>query len=372
MKTCHLYLLPFLIYLLIFSWVTIRYIFIRSIFLSYIKKLGGDEIWNQEYVDLNYWLKGLEDTRDYMINENDSGNPCEKAVIHVPPQNRDNPTICRALSRKVCGVDSKTMMLVQIPEDETITFFAANGMQLLPGEAYCVYKVPPPFESNNQRRCHETWGFWKYSPIHDRWMCYSKVPGVYNAETNKFDPCQRENKKGKFLVKGKVVANEDIEIKFSPEDFHSLEFQSQCECECNKFEGLIFNPALSRTSCFKDPCLAELPIYAAAPGFNTDTGNCDCGAFFTNLFNDPKFPCTACPYDWPVYDKETHTLTIYVKCYNEEERGKRHGAARFGLIPCQTDEEKIKGCTKAILRVKPMSKRYDNISEENFEERVFW
>ena len=332
----------------------------RKLIRTYINSLNVDDPWERSYVDLNKWLKTL-DSKTIFNDDLGKENPCKttNTAIYVTPEQRTLPSICKKLSRKYCKKDTNDMILIDVPEKSN--FYASNGMQLLPGESYCIYK---PLTTQKHKKCNETWGFWKYSPVEEKWVCYSKVPGIYNAKIDKFDPCQREHENNQFLIDDKPVLPNEIPNKFSPEDFYSTQFQLRCKCRCDKNQGYIFNPKLSRTSCYKDPCLLELPPFAAANGLNIKTGDCECGQFFSNLFNNPKNPCTACPYDRPSYDPKKFELTVYIKCYNENEINTEK---RFGIIPCQTPEDKIRGCTKAIIKVKHITN--NNIS---FTDRIMW
>ena len=385
MKTCIVYYIPLIISIIFFLWNIMRYIYYRYIFFKYIKILDGDERWDETYVNINKWLEYIKTDKDTIeynhyisskkshlgnsINNNNT-LPCQNMALYVPRENISIPSICRKMSRDFCGVDSRSMKLVNIPHDKT--FIAASGMHLLPGESYCVYKKPPI--SNDDRNCNETWGFWKYSPTQDMWRCHSKVPGIYDAERDKFNPCQREDKNGKFTIDNVVFSPDEIEKNLNPSDFYSMEFQLKCGCLCDKQKGYIFNPKLSRTSCYKDPCLTALPPFSAADGYDLKTGNCNCGSYFTNMFDDKRQPCTACPYNRPSYDPKTKIMTIYIKCFKESDikeignNPNKNINNIFGIFPCVTEEDKIRGCTKAVIRVNP-NKNGDFAS---FYDRVFW
>ena len=365
--------------------------------MKYIQLLNIDTAWEKDYKELNSWLKDLQNEKQQNEMERVGGgllmvkgeNPCKttNTAFYVQPEDRNSSSICRKISRQYCGEDDKDrMILIHIPNDDS-NFYASNGTQLLPGESYCIYK---PLSTQQYKKCNEIWGFWKYSSKDQKWICHSKVPGIYNAELDKFDPCQREDPNGKFLVDGKIILPRDIPSKFAPQDFYSTDFQSKCECQCDKSRGYIFNPKLSRTSCYKDPCLLELPPFAAAGGLvmnnnNSDDNNyyyCDCGEYFTNLLNNPKNPCTACPFNTPSFDPQKNELTVYIKCYNDDDDDNNNNNKRFGIIPCSNYDDKLRGCTKAIIKVKHVYNNKDKDEDEGeeggdddiitFKERVGW
>ena len=195
-------------------------------------------------------------------------------------------------------------------------------------------------------------------------MCKSKVPGVYNALQNRFDPCRREDPSGVLYFKNEKIV--DIPTRFTPEEFYSVDFQKEFRCECSP--GFVFQPELSRTTCFKDPCLFNLPPSAAAPGYDKKTGECDCGKFFTNLYPNNKFsPCATCPQGAaPSYDRKTNMLTFYVKCRKDDNNDDDN--ENTAVLPCITTEDKMRGCVKAKVKVKPVK----NPDKMSFEQLIFF
>ena len=329
-----------LVLILYFCSRTIIYIrkrlFIKNTIES-LKKSADKEENKDVYPDLDTWI---DENKNKLGRENYDSQRCKDIAIEISNhQSCDNNTL---------GCDLKR---IDIPSSTNATFYTFNGTLLLPGHSYCVYKQPPIINSNYE--CDERWGFWRFSHKYERWMCESRMPGIYNAATNSFnDPCQN----GQLMFDNKPFMKSNIDKIFHPQQFYSINFQNRFSCKCDK--GYIFQPEKSRTKCFKDPCLIGLPKGAVAKGFNPETGNCDCGEYFYNINGNQSFPCTSCPTNNPQYDKDNHTLTLFLKCSNEDEKN---------TIPCKTDEEKITGCIKVKLKVKAMND--DNAS---FEDRIFF
>lgn len=379
---CYVYKTTLIITILFIIWILVTYIYYRIILLKYIKVLDVDDRWDKTYVKINKWI---QETINDDNNNNNKNSPCQNMALHIEPRDIGNEFICKEMAEKICGIDSNAMKRVNIPPSSKTTFVAANGMHLIPGESYCVYKKPPLV--NDNRNCNEIWGYWKYCPINDYWICHSKVPGVYDATRDEFNPCQREDKFGKFMIDGRVVSPDEIEKNYEPSDFYSLDFQMKCSCECNVARGFVFNPLKSRTMCFKDPCKSNLPPFSAVKGFDVNSGHCDCQPYFKNLFGDETQPCTACPYNRPEYDREKNIVTVYLKCFNEDYEGDDDDDdiknEKIGLVPCITQEDKIRGCAKARIYVKPSNNNNNNYSKQDddkeeggddlkFYDRVFW
>ena len=278
---------------------------------------------------------------------------CKSIVVEIDNDKKN----CNDISQQLC--DGKVFLRkVTIPSNSAIDFYSHSGYKLAKGKSYCIYKPPP---SSNNYKCNEVWGFWKYSLKYEMWQCKSKVPGIYNAETNKFDPCSKG--KGSLYYNGSYVPNKYISTQFSPENFYSLNFQRRFECDCPR--GYVSKPELSRTTCFKDPCLINLPPDSVAGGYDVSTGNCRCSPFFKNLYPDnPKSPCTTCP-DAPIWDRSNNSLILYVKC-----------GEKF-KFPCLTEEDKMRGCIKATLDVvKRINNNNDDVGgagkDESFRDLVFF
>lgn len=358
---CWSRVVPFIIIILYFSLKIINYIWKRNALTRQVRLLNGDDRWDEKYIKLNEWLmKKIGREKDFNVRNERGIDPspssCRELALLVSESQKDRVDVCQEMSRDVCGLDSRLMEKVVIPRGEKTSFVSANGMHLIPGETYCVFKRPPLLKSNVVE-CNERWGYWKYSPIQDRWVCHSKLPGIYDAEKDAFTPCSSGG--GRFTIDDRVVPPEILATRYEPRDFYDVEFQKRCGCRCNGDAGYVFVPEKSRTTCFKDPCRAALPPFSAAVGYAHDTKTCECGDYFTNQFNDKRQPCTACPYDRPQYDANNYTLTVYVKC----------GSGKDDLFPCESAEDEIRGCRKAIVRVKPREKMTD---DETFEERMFW
>lgn len=354
-----------IIIVLYFCISTIKYIRHRTAITKTVEALKNT---NNDYNDCN----SLINLDSWIIENSDklsrtsanlemNTNWCKELVLEINQStindNIDDINICDKLGGRICQNVKYTR--VDIPEDSSVEFYASNGTILLPGCSYCLYKQPPVTQSGNH--CDEIWGFWVYSQKYERWMCQSRVPGIYNAATHSFQGDKVCGKAGQLLFDGTPInLNEDIS-SFSPEQFYSEEFQERFSCECPK--GYIFHPEKSRTTCFKDHCLASLPPHAAAKGYIREGEKCDCGPFFHNINGDETFPCTACPVNTPQYDEKNHTLTVFIKCK------KRLNSNDFGLIPCETEEENIFGCKKVIIKVKPLLR---NEKEYSFEDRIFF
>lgn len=345
---------------------------------------------------------------------------CKNLVLQIPSSalddDSDDTDICDKMRRGLCrGIEMKRVNIPPKHDSEYSSeseFYASNGSRLQPGCSYCLHKQPP-MSDFNKRQCDDVWGFWQFSPVYERWICKSKVPGFYNAQTNSFDACTKEDPRGRLLFDGEPVefnvessSVKDLSNYLTPEDFYSADFQDRFQCQCPS-PGYISMPELCKTSCYIDPCISGLPRFAAAPGYNRATGNCDCGEHFSNTFDDPLSPCTACPTSTPSFDEKTNILTIYIKCYNEDEeeedldgdrdevrkkkrddnyddnydddddrRNKRRkfssssSSSSFGLFPCKSREDKIRGCMTAKVRVKPMTQ--SALSSSRFEDRIFF
>lgn len=333
-----------------------HYIHRRNILKKYTKLLDGSGRFEENYVDINRWLKRIakddafQDRGRRPLQELIS---CRDLALLIPEQNINDKNICKELGREWCGYDSRLLEKVRIPADDAKTpIIAANGMHLIPGRSYCIFRGPP---LNPEIKCNDRWGYWKYCPLRDRWVCHSRVPGIYDAERDEFNPCSAGE--GKFTIDDQIVTPEELASNYDPEQFFDPTFQERCGCRCNRRAGYIFNPQKSRTTCYKDPCLLQLPPHSMAEGFDEETGECRCGEYFFNLFQDQRQACTACPFDTPQYDEKSKTLTIFVKCGPGD------------LFPCETYEDEMRGCMKALIKVKPLD---DEIEDKSFAGRVFW
>ena len=388
------------------------------------KKINFSTISNEHFVadlvsdtnEIDFWVQDAENKISRMVITNDEKPggkrkdpewcknialrldnffPSEEESEESENDRRDVHDICDKLGGKIC--ENIHFKRVDIPENAGATFYTSTGIKLLPGFSYCLYK-PPPVE-HSRYQCDPDWGFWIFSPEYERWMCQSRVPGIYNAASDSFlDACKcggggggggvgsssdREKKKkkedGVLLFDGEplIGGNTTIKTRFKAEDFYSPDFQRRFSCKCPR--GYIFDSSVSRTRCIKDRCLVGLPEFAAAPGLDPTTKQCQCGPHFFNINSSLDMPCTGCPVNTPQYDAASNTLSVYMKC-------KKHGHD-FGLYPCRTDEEKILGCTKVALKVKPVYGRLKSKTGRNadgdsledyeeddysFEDRIFW
>ena len=301
--------------------------------------------------DIDKWVK----KNNVMINSGDNDEYlCKTRVIQVPEKDKDDDTICNKLSQTLCD-NRIPLTKITVPENTKISFHLDSGVKLVNGQSYCMYKPPPPLLSSSSSSsvvaCNEVWGFWQFSQKYEHWMCKSKVPGIYNASKNKFDAC----KPGVLVFDSEYVSAENISRQ-NPEWFYSTEYQNRFACDCPS--GYVFREDLSRTTCFKDPCLSLLPVNPLAKGYVKDTGYCDCGPYFYNIdINDPKSICTACPP--PIYDDSEKTLKIHIKCGDGE------------MFPCTTSEEKIKGCKEAVIKAKPTPTPQTPLATR-FEDLVFF
>lgn len=306
--------------------------------LSRTPQSGMDLKWCKELV-LEIDLEEEENNDDYNYND-------------------DDEDICDKLGGRLC--ENVKYSRIDIPPHSKTTFYTSNGSILFPGHSYCLYKQPPVTQS--EHHCDSIWGFWVYSPKYERWLCQSRVPGIYNAASNTFDNETLCGKHGQLLFDGNPI-NIDAQTTFTPDQFYSPAFQERFSCDCPR--GYIFDPERShnsRTTCLKDPCLTGLPPNAAAKG-SKGGGKCDCGPYFYNINGDETFPCTSCPSNTPQYDAKNHTLTLFIKCKKKDRDDD------FGLIPCETEDEYITGCKKVTLKVKPLPHRE---TEYAFEDRIFF
>ena len=362
--------------------------------------------------EIDFWVQDAENKISRMVIINDEKPPggkikdpewCKNIALRLDnfflsdtdqvekseENDRDVQDICDQLGGKIC--ENISFKRVDIPENAGATFYTSTGIKLLPGFSYCLYKPPPVQHSDYQ--CDPDWGFWIFSPKYERWLCQSRVPGIYNAASDSFlDACKcggvggdREKKEdGVLLFDGEplIGGNAAIKTRFKAEDFYSPDFQKRFSCRCPR--GYIFDSSVSRTRCIKDKCLVGLPEFAAAPGLDPVTKQCRCGPHFFNIDSNLDMPCTGCPVNTPQYDAASNTLSVYMKCKKH-----RHD---FGLYPCRTDEEKILGCTKIVIKVKPIYRRLKSKTSKNidggkdslgdnedhtledysFEDRIFW
>ena len=286
--------------------------------------------------NINEWLNTHEKLiqRDTDNNHNeslmvDNTSLCKSIVAEINDEIKD----CHEMSQNLCN-GKILLKKFTIPLDSTIDFYSHSGYKLTKGQSYCIYKPPP--DINSQYKCNETWGFWKYSLNHEMWQCKSKVPGIYNEEKNAFDPCSKGN--GSLYHNGHYLPNEFIPLHFSPEQFYSLKFQRQFQCDCPR--GYISKPELSRTTCFRDPCLINLPLDVVAAGYDAKTGNCNCTPYFYNLYpHNLKSPCSMCP-NAPILNHHNNELILFVKC------------GKGFKFQCLTEEDELRGCIKTRIDVK--------------------
>ena len=346
------FLLLFVLFIIIiFCKNTLEYIYKRykekNIYINDDDNANSIENNSLKIYDMDKWLK--KNKNSIQKEDNDYNiSLCKGMVIEI--NNKEN---CNDISKHLCdGI--VLMKKITIPKDMKIDLYSHTGYKLVKGRSYCIYKPPPALLLNNTsdyENCNETWGFWQYSLINESWQCKSKVPGIYDAIENKFNPC----KKGYLYYANSFLNNNFIPKKFIPEDFYSSEFQKKFHCQCP--QGYISRPDISRTTCFKDPCIANLPENSLVGGYDKKTGNCNCTPYFSNLYpNNLKSPCTACP-NHPSYDLNSNILTLYIKCGNDEK------------FPCVTEEDKLRGCIKAKIKVKP---KLNNDKNEAFKDLVFF
>lgn len=347
------------IILLIFCFYNFYYIYQRlkekqSLYNQKNKTITNNDNENNNNFFFRYdtkdWIKKNK-TLIYSTDDN-GGNKTTKSICKGIIVEVDKDKLnCNDLSRDLC--DGQVILRkFTVPHNSKIDFYSHSGYKLTKGQSYCIYKPPPIDNASNV--CDETWGFWKYSLKFNMWRCKSKVPGVYNEETNKFDPCSKGN--GHLYYNNHYLPNEHISKSFNPEQFFSLNFQRKFRCDCPR--GYISRPELSRTTCFRDPCLVNLPPHSEAAGYDAKTGNCNCGPYFKNLYPENlKSPCTMCP-DAPIWDHRNNILIFYVKC------------GEYDKFKCITKEDQIRGCIKTELKVKPTN--VDDLKKTTFRDITFF
>ena len=341
------------IILLIFCFCNFYYIYQRVKEKQNLKTItNNDDDDNENNNDFFFRY----DTKDWIKKNNNliysTGNKATKSICQGIIVEVDGDKLnCNDLSRDLC--DGQVLLKkFTIPHDSKIDFYSHSGYKLIKGQSYCIYKPPPINDRNNG--CNETWGYWKYSLKYDMWRCKSKVPGIYNEETNTFDPCSKG--KGYLYYDNHYLPNNHIPKNFNPEKFFDLDFQRKFKCDCPR--GYISKPELSRTTCFRDPCLINLPPHSEAAGYDVKTGNCNCGPYFKNLYpGNLKSPCTMCP-DAPIWNHFDNTLIFYVKCGEHDK------------FKCISEEDKLRGCIKTKLKVKPTN--VDDLKKTNFKDITFF
>ena len=300
------------------------------IFIFYALKYLGDRYY--------YFFKKEEDDDDEdeyhdewrkYFSRHKKGD-CKNLIIPAP-----HALSCQQIVEAI-GCRSHQTSRIHVPEGFHI--FTSSGGKLKENMDYCVWKAPPPLSS-----CHPRWGFLKYSEKSHLWECYSKLPGIYNAATDSFDACHPGGHL--FDLKEKVIIQDYTHL--SPEDFYSNPTRYACRCE----KGFLSFPARSRSTCFPDPCLSHLPPSVDVPGYNEETGECDCGGLYVNVHDNPYAPCTACP-DHPTLEGDDK-LIVWISCKN-------------GYYPCHKLEDIQRGCTRAEFSVKILKKNNNN----NFWQRI--
>ena len=190
----------------LFCKITLEYIYNRYKERKMLLNDDDDDDDDEQYYDVKEWLN-----KNANSNQTDDKNNelCKDMVIEVD----DNVDNCTHISRNLCGI--VTMKKITIPSNSKIDFYSESGVKLVAGKSYCVYKPPPPFFNNNN--CNKSWGFWQYSLKNEQWQSKSKVPGIYNSNTNRFDPCS----KGELLFNNKLLPNDKILRLASPVFFLS-------------------------------------------------------------------------------------------------------------------------------------------------------
>ena len=207
---------------------------------------------------------------------------CDHLIVEIPAKNRKKT--CWDLLGPVCGPLARR---IRIPKG--LNMFTHRGGKLNDGEEYCVSKDPYPL----QIKCNVKWGYLKYVPEQRRWECKSRVPGIYDSDTNSFIACKQG---GGYLLDVKKDRMVDYKT-LSPEDLYETPEFYQCKCA----RGFVSQPDISRSVCYADPCLTHLPEDVDIPGYDKISGTCDCGKYYKNIHDNPKLPCTACPN--PTYDE---------------------------------------------------------------------
>ena len=352
-----------------------------------------------EQIPLHNWINADDDDDDDMkIKNKKSSIPiikrdCSHLVLKLDTNEEhiNNVDICQQISKNICPPHTSLEQL-RVPIDSNIDIYSSEGIKLVPGNTYCINRSnnnnnnnnnqdivvdtgdnKPVQEKNREDReregnstlCDSVWGYWYHNVDSNKWTCRSKVPGIYDAETNEFNACKPH---GVLTYEDVVIENAHIPKKFSPRDFYSPLTQSKFNCKCSN--GYVSYPSMSRTTCFQDPCLAGLPMYADAPGYRPYDNTCDCGKHFVNLNNDVTQPCTACP-NFPSWDSDTNTLSIFIPCNSNSNRNQDDeddDSYSYSYIPCITQEDHTRGCVEAYVKVKPITEN----SNMPFEDRIFF
>lgn len=353
-SSTHQYFLqiPVIIFVLFFIFFNFLYItdrfYIHSFLRQSIKEgLEAEEIAfeeRHEFIDLQGWLNYNE----YDNNNDIKINKCKGMILKVDSSQSHDNQICQKLGGRKCGRYLEKVVIPISSSTSNIKYYYGGGI-LKPGCTYCLWKQP------EEKFCDPVWGFLQYSFEEDRWKCKSYLPGLYNATTNRLTACEP----GGTLVKITNGQDEVVDLtQMTPQDFFiPLKEQEKYICRCSP--GYISNPDISRSACFRDPCLVHLPSgVITAPGYSN--GLCNCGPMYTNLHDNKHFPCTACPD--PHFDEEKQELSIWMKCKIDKNNIEIHK----GTYPCSNFEDIERGCAKVILKAKFVSKT-DLIDYENTE-----
>ena len=357
----YLFQIPVIIFVLFFVYYNCLYIIDRFYVHNFLRQsikdgLEAEEMAfreRHEFIDLQGWLNYNEydDNDEIKINQL---NTCKGMILKVPSSQSHDNQICRKLGGRKCGRYLERVVIPLPSSNNNIRRFYYGGGILIPGCTYCLWKQP------EDQFCDPLWGYLQYSFDEDRWKCRSHLPGLYDATTNRLTACEP----GGTLVKITNGQDEVIDLsQMTPQDFFiPLEEQEKYICRCSL--GYISNPEISRSACFRDPCLVHLPSgVITAPGYSN--GLCDCGQMYTNLHGNKRFPCTACPD--PEFDEERQELTIWMKCASD----KKNIGIHKGSYPCLNFEDIQRGCARIVLKAKFISKNeltnYEN--HENFFHR---
>lgn len=255
---------------------------------------------------------------------------CRDLIVPLPED--DDDITCRRLMGPVCGPYAQR---VKIPPG--LDVFTRRGGKLEEGREYCTWKSPHGAVEGGG--CDPQWGYLQFSPELDRWRCRSRLPGIYNADTDTFDACHPG---GQLLLDDEAIVDYS---SLSPSDLYDRGGE-RVRCRCPP--GYVSRPSISRSTCFVDPCLTHLPRDVDAPGLRED-GTCDCGDYYVNANDgDPRRPCTACPDP----TLEGGRLNFWIEC--------------DGSYPCISQEDQIRGCTAGSVATKIMTPRRN----EKFLERI--
>jgi hypothetical protein len=245
--------------------------------------------------------------------------------------------------RQIC--DSENAELLSVEEDDSVVFM---GEKLTAGR-YCV--------PGSLRHC------WKSASrlVFDgtKWTCSCTHPTIFEGENcSNLVACQlpflktnNGNVLWDYLTDRPVdkYSDRDFYEKLQPEEDGRMRYRCMCGGKDDYDNPLLTLPEMP-LHCFVDYCKSSV-VRSAVPGFDYETGACDCGDFNLTrqkheITDDPSSQCTSC---YTRYERGNDTLRLKLPCYN---RLSLVGSKIPDYYPCTNYASARSDCSIATIQMK--------------------